>query len=148
MDYSHFPVGIAVRALLYGRNFAKFEDLGVVHVGDQALRFFAELVDLLRLSQVLNKRFIMLVVLELLDQPLLRSRVLCSAARLQKEVLQLFCDPRCCYRFPLNSSNRQMGPKMTLRLGFVDLVDQIASSILARHVALLDLSEPFGRAHP
>ena len=47
-----------------------FEDLGVVHVGDQVLRFFAELVDLLRLSQVLNEGFFMLVVLELLDQPL------------------------------------------------------------------------------
>ena len=35
--------------------FAKFEDLGVVHVGDQVLRFFAKLVDLLRLSQVLNE---------------------------------------------------------------------------------------------
>ena len=46
------------------------EDLGVVHVGDQILRFFAELVDLLRLSQVLNKRFFVLVALELVDQPL------------------------------------------------------------------------------
>ena len=34
------------------------------------LRFFAELVDLLRLAQVLKERFLMLVVLELLDQPL------------------------------------------------------------------------------
>ena len=65
---SHFPVGIAVRALLFGRIFAKFEDLGVVHVGDQVLRFFAELVDLLRLAQVLKEGFLVLVVLELLDQ--------------------------------------------------------------------------------
>ena len=41
--------------LPFGRIFAKFEDLGVVHVGDQVLRFFAELVDLLRLSQILNE---------------------------------------------------------------------------------------------
>ena len=34
MDYHHFPVGIAVKALLFGI-FAKFEELGVVHVGDQ-----------------------------------------------------------------------------------------------------------------
>ena len=27
------------------------EDLGVVHVGDHVLRFFTELVDLLRLAQ-------------------------------------------------------------------------------------------------
>ena len=70
IDYSHFLVGIAVRTLLSGRIFAKFEDLGVAHVGDQVLRFFAELVDLLRLSQVLNERFFILVVLELFDQPL------------------------------------------------------------------------------
>ena len=68
IDYSHFPVGIAVRTLLFGRIFAKF--LGVVHVGDQCLRIFAELVDLLRLFQILNKRIFILVVLELSDQPL------------------------------------------------------------------------------
>ena len=34
--------------------FAKFEDLGVVHVGDQVLRFSAELVDFLRLAQILK----------------------------------------------------------------------------------------------
>ena len=39
IDYSNFPVGIAVRTLLFGRIFEKFEDLGVVHVGDQGLRF-------------------------------------------------------------------------------------------------------------
>ena len=55
---------------MFGRMFAKFEDPSVVHVGDQVLRFFAELVDLLRLSQVLNKRFFILVALELFDQPL------------------------------------------------------------------------------
>ena len=54
-DYSYFPVGIAVRTLVFGRIFAKFEDLGVFHVGDQFLRFFAELVDLLRLVQVLSE---------------------------------------------------------------------------------------------
>ena len=37
---------------------------------------------------------------------------------------------------------------MILRLGFVDLVDHIASSILTRLVALSELSEPSGRAHP
>ena len=41
-----------------------------------------------------------------------------------------------------------MVPKMILRLGFVDLVDHIASSILVRHVAFSELSAPSGRAHP
>ena len=68
IDYSHFPVGIAVRTLLFGRICAKFEDLGVVQVGDQIFRFFAQLVDLLRLAQVLMEWFLMFVVLELLDQ--------------------------------------------------------------------------------
>ena len=74
------------------------EDLGVVHVGDQVLRFFAELVDLLRLSQVLNECFFALVVVELL------------LLNLQKEVLQVFCDPRCCYRFPLQLFESLDGP--------------------------------------
>ena len=41
-----------------------------------------------------------------------------------------------------------MVPKMILRLGFVDLFDRIASSILVQPVALSELSELFGRAHP
>ena len=69
---------------MFGRIFAKFEDLGVVQVGDQILRFFAEFVDLLRLAQVLKEGFLMLVVLELLDQllDLVFSRVVscCSTA--------------------------------------------------------------------
>ena len=68
MNYTYFPVGIAVRTLLCGRIFAKFEDLGVVHVGDQIMRFSAELVDLVRLAEVLKEGFLMFVVLELLDQ--------------------------------------------------------------------------------
>ena len=41
-----------------------------------------------------------------------------------------------------------MVPKMILRLGFVDLADHAASSILTQFVALSELSEPSGRAHP
>ena len=37
---------------------------------------------------------------------------------------------------------------MILRLGFVDLVDHIASSILVRHVAFSEFSAPSGGAHP
>ena len=68
VDYPYFPAGIAVRTLLFGRIFAEFEDFGVGQVGDQVLRFFAELVDLLRLAQVLKKWFLVLVDLKLLDQ--------------------------------------------------------------------------------
>ena len=52
IDYYNFPVEIAVKTLLFGRIFAKFEDLAVVQIGDQVLRFRAELVDLLRLAQI------------------------------------------------------------------------------------------------
>ena len=65
-----FPVSIALRTLLFERISAKFEDLCVVHFGDQFMRFFAELVDPLRMAQVLKEGFLARVVLELLDQHL------------------------------------------------------------------------------
>ena len=74
------------------------------------------------------------------------SHVLYSAAWLQKEVLQKLCNPRCCCKFLRNSSNRSMVPRMILRLGFVDLVDRVASSIWVQPVALLESSETFGGA--
>ena len=74
----------------------------------------------------------MLVVLELLGQPLDFVLACCSTV----------------YKFPLTFSDRSMVPKMILRLGFVDLVDHISSSILARLVALSELSEPSGGARP
>ena len=58
MENTSFPVGIAPRTLQFGRIFAKSEDLGGAHVGDQ----------ILRLAQVLKEGFLVLVVLELLDQ--------------------------------------------------------------------------------
>ena len=70
------------------------------------------------------------------------SRVLHSASRLRKEVLQICCDPRCCYRFHRNFSNRSTVPKMILLPGFVDLVDHIASSNVARLVTFSESSEP------
>ena len=54
--------------MLFGRIFVTFEDLGVVQVCDQILRFLAEFVDLLRLAQVLKEGFLLFVVLELLVQ--------------------------------------------------------------------------------
>ena len=149
IDYSFFPVGIAVRTLLFRRIFAKFEDLGVVQVGDLILRFFAELVYLLRLAQVLEEGFLMLVgsrTSRSTSWPC--SHVLYPAARLQKEVHQKFCNPRCCRKFHRNSSNRLTVPKMILRLGFVDLGDRVASSIWVQPLALSELSEPSGRAPP
>ena len=63
--------------MLFGRVFAKLEDLGVVHVGDQILRFFAELVDLLRLAQVLKEGVLVLVGLELFEQLLDLDLAIC-----------------------------------------------------------------------
>ena len=123
------------------------KDLGVVQVGDQILRF-SELVDLLRLAQVLKEGFLMFVVLELLDQ-LFDFVLACCILLLDcRKRYSRFCNPLCCYRFLRNFSNRSMVPKMILRLGFVNLVDHIAGSILVRHVAFSELSAPSGRAHP
>ena len=74
--------------------------------------------------------------------------MLYPAARLQKEVLQILCNPQCYYKFPSNFPNSLMVPKMILRLGLVNLEDHSASSILVRHVSLPELREPSGRAHP
>ena len=54
IDYSYFPVGIAVKTLLFGRIFAKFEDLGVVQVGDQVLRFLNLLIFCVWLKPLMN----------------------------------------------------------------------------------------------
>ena len=76
------------------------------------------------------------------------SRVLCPAARLQQEVLRYSVVHCVVTDFTVTFSNRPMVPKMILRLGFVDLVDHVASSMLVRHVVLSEFSEPSGRAHP
>ena len=73
--------------MLFGRIFAKFEDLDV----DQILRFFAEPVDLLRLYQILNERIFILVVLELLGQPFDFVLAYCILRLDCRKVLQLFC---------------------------------------------------------
>ena len=130
--------------MLFGRIFAKFEDLGAVHVGDQVFRFLAELVSLLRLSQILNGRIFVLVVLELLDQPLDFVLAYCILRiECRKKVLQLFGDPRGGYKFSRNCSNRLMVPKMILRLGFVDLADHAASSIFKKTRGTLGVKRTF-----
>ena len=116
------------------------EDLGVVHVGDQVLR----------LARVLKEGFLVLVVLELLDQ-LLDFVLTCC-------ILQLDCRKRysrysvihgVVYRFPSNFFESLYGSQDDLaRLGFVDLANHIASSIWVQPVALLELSELFGRVLP
>ena len=73
--------------MLFGRIFVKFEDLGVVQVDDQILRFFAERVDLLRLARVLNERFFMFVVLDLLDQHIDLVLANCTAERGTPDIL-------------------------------------------------------------
>ena len=54
--------------MFLGGCFAELEDLRIVHVGDQVLRHFAELVQLVDLFQVLQERLLVRVVLELLNQ--------------------------------------------------------------------------------
>ena len=54
--------------MFLGRSFAKLKDLGIAHVGDQLLRFFAERISLFGLNQVLQERLLVRVILELLYQ--------------------------------------------------------------------------------
>ena len=54
--------------MFLGRGFAKLEDLGIAHVGDQLLRLFTELTNLPRLIQVLQETLLVRVILGLLNQ--------------------------------------------------------------------------------
>ena len=88
------PVGIAVKTLLFGRIFVKFEGLGVVQVDNQILRFSAEVVDLLRLAQVLNEWPFKFVILEFLDQHFDLVLACCiQVLGCRKRKLQVFCVP-------------------------------------------------------
>ena len=122
---------------MFGRIFEKFEDLSVVHVVD-----LAELVDLQRLAQVLKERFLMLVDLELFDQLLDFVLAYC--------ILLLDCRKRHSRNSVIHSvvTDFPVTLRMILRLGFVDFVDHLASSILARLMALSELSELCGGAPP
>ena len=95
IEYSYFPLGIAVWTSVL------FKDFGVVQVGDQVLRFFAELVDLLRLAQVLNEWFLMFVVLELLDQPFDFVLAYCILRFDCRKVLRYFVIHDVVTRFPV-----------------------------------------------
>ena len=91
----------------------------------------------------------MFVVLELLGQ-LLDLVLACCILRLdcRKKYSRYSVIYGVVTSFPVTFRIRSMVPKMILRLGFVDPVDHIASSILVRHVALSESSEPSGRASP
>ena len=67
---------------------------------------------------------------------LILSLRICFAVQLQKELYQEFCNPRCCSRSPRNSLIR------------CKLVNRFANLVWVQLVALLELSEPFGIAHP
>ena len=70
------------------------------------------------------------------------------AVQLQKEEHQEFCNPRWCSRSPKNSLIRWVGHTMFLHLVLVDLVDRFANLVWVQPVALLEISVPFGIAHP
>ena len=74
IDNSDLPLSWTVRALPFGRSFAKLEDLRIVHVGDQLLQFFAELFNLARPIQ---ERHLVRVTVELLNQLLDRLCAIC-----------------------------------------------------------------------
>ena len=63
-----FCKGFAVRALKLFSVLAELEDFCLIHVFQQPLRFFTEPVDLLRLTHILKKLFLVLMFLEHLDQ--------------------------------------------------------------------------------
>ena len=72
----------------------------------------------------------MLVAVELFGQLLdLVLAIFILLFDCRKEVCQEFCSQRRCSRFHRDSSIRLVGPKMILRLGFVDLGGRIANSL-------------------
>ena len=116
--------------MLFGRGLAKFDDLRVVHVGDQILRFFAELIDLLRLAQVLKEGFLVRVALELLEQLFDFVSTMCT--------LQFDCEKVYARNSVVNGvvsgfpgTLRWVGHKLLLRLILVGLVDRCANSALS-----------------
>ena len=91
----------------------------------------------------------MFVVIELLDQPFGAVLAYCIVLLDCRKRYSRYYVVHCVVTsFTVTVSNRSMVPKMILLLGFVDLVDLFAGSILARLVALSELSAPSGGAHP
>ena len=104
---------------------AKLEDLCVVYVSDEILRFLA---DLLRLLEVLKEGFFVRMILEHLDQLFDFVFTMCTLLfNCRKEGHEEFCNPRCCSRIPRYFLTQLGGHKMFLHLVHVDLVDQFSS---------------------
>ena len=83
-----------------------------------------EPVDLLRLTHVFEKLFLVLMCFEHLDQ--LGNSMLSFFVHPAVELLTVICrgpcNPQCCIPFPGNSVHRFVFPKMILLLVWVDLV--------------------------
>ena len=62
----NFPIPSTIGALFRGRGFAKLEDLRIAHVGDQLLRLFAVRINFFGLSQVLQEKLLVRVILKIL----------------------------------------------------------------------------------
>ena len=107
IDYSYFPVGIARHCC--SEEFSQSSKISVLC--KSAIKSCDALLNLLIFCVWLKSwmKEIIYVCGSRTSRSTfwLCSRVLYSAARLQKEVLQLSCGPRGCYRFPLNFSNSQ-----------------------------------------
>ena len=144
-----FPAGIAVRTLLFGRNFRKVRRSRCCSSrrSNPAIlcwNWWSSASG----SSPEGRILCVCVSRTSRSTSWLHFRAVYSATRPRKEVLQILCGPRCCYKCPRIFSNRLMVPKTILLLGFVDRVDHIASSIRARLVVLSELSAPSSSAHP
>ena len=113
-----------------GRGFAKLEDLGIAHVGDQLLRPLAERIYFISLIQVLQERLLVRVILETAEQFVEGFFVIC--------VLLLDCRMRYAWyskvnvaatRFSRNFCPMRFGGlRMFLLLDQVDPVVHFANS--------------------
>ena len=109
---------------------------GLVHILQQFFRCFTEPVDLLRLTHLLKKLFLVLTGFKLLDQ--------LGDCRLSLLILLLnrwegcleFGSPPCCIRSLGSSAFRFAFPKMILFLDHVNLVIHISNLLWAQHVVL------------
>ena len=132
------------------RCFAKLEDLCRIHVSDEILRFLAELIDLLRLLEVLKEGFFVRVVLELLDQLFDFVFTMC--------ILLFNCKKRYTRNslihgvapgFPGQFSSAWLVTRCSCVLILLILLANFASSILIIQPAVLsESSVPFGTALP
>ena len=99
--------------------------------------------------EILKEGFFVLVVLEILDQLFDFFLTMCILLfNCRKRYTRTSVIHGVAHRFPRTFLIRLVGHKMFLYPVHVDLVDQIANSILVQHAVLSELSVPFGKAHP